>query len=63
MSKITTIGDWKVYKTTNWGTSWNWVAMHQDTVIDNFPTKKKAMKFIELETLLENMQKELPNES
>ena len=62
MSKITTIGDWKVYKTTNWGTSWNWVAMNKDTVIDNFPTKKKAMKFIELETLLENMQKELPND-
>tara|TARA_R100000995_G_C3464178_1_gene114766 strand:- start:4 stop:195 length:192 start_codon:yes stop_codon:yes gene_type:complete len=62
MSKITTIGDWRVYKTTNWGTSWNWVAMHKDTVIDNFPTKKKAIKFIELETLLENMQKELPND-
>ena len=62
MSKITTIGDWKVYKTTNWGTSWNWVAMNKDIVIDNFPTKKKAMKFIELETLLENMQKELPND-
>ena len=62
MGKITTIGDWKVYKTTNWGASWNWVAMHQDTVIDNFPTKKKAMKFIELETLLENMQKDLPND-
>ena len=40
MSKITTIGDWKVYKTTNWGTSWNWVAMHKDTVIDNFPTNE-----------------------
>lgn len=46
MSKITTIGDWKVYKTTNWGTSWNWVAMHKDKVIDNFPTKKKAMEFV-----------------
>lgn len=46
MSKITTIGDWKVYKTTNWGTSWNWVAMHKDKVIDNFLTKKKAMEFV-----------------
>ena len=42
--------------------SWNWVAMYKDRVIDNFPTKKKAMKFIELETLLENMQRELPND-
>ena len=62
MGKVTIIGDWKVYKTNNWGTSWNWVAMNKDTVIDNFPTKKKAIKFIELETLLENMQRELPND-
>ena len=62
MSKITTIGDWKVYKATHWGSSWNWVAMYKDRVIDNFTTKKKAMKFIKLETLLENMQRELPND-
>ncbi len=44
--KITTIGDWKVYKTTHWGSSWNWVALYKDRVIDNFPTKTKAMKFV-----------------
>ena len=44
--KITTIGDWKIYKGDAPSSSWKWVAMHEDKVIDTFPTKAKAMEFV-----------------
>lgn len=47
MWKITNIGDWEVYKGDAPGSAWKWVAKHGDKVIDTFPTKKKAIEFVE----------------
>ena len=36
---------WDVYKSTNWGSSFNWVLRFDGEVIDNFKTKKDAVAF------------------
>jgi hypothetical protein len=37
---------WKVYSSVGWRSSWKWVAMFENTVMDIFPTKTKAYEFI-----------------
>ena len=37
---------WKVYSSVGWRSSWKWVAMFENTVMDIFPTKTKALEFI-----------------
>ena len=39
---------WEVYKSSNWGSSFNWVLRYDSEVIDNFKTKKDAMNFAKI---------------